>query len=63
MKKIYQKPVMTVTQVMNTEIICMSDPTKGFKPNEAPTTSVTSGNLTKDRGDYVEDNATFGDLW
>ena len=63
MKKIYQKPEMTVTKVMNTEIICMSDPTKGFNPNEAPKTGVTSGNLTKDRGDYVEDEVSFGDLW
>ena len=62
MKKIYQKPEMTVTKVMNTEIICMS-PTQGFKPGEAPKTGVTSGNLTKDRGDYVEDEVSFGDLW
>ena len=60
MKKIYQKPEMTVTKVLNTEIICMSD----FKPNSAPKTNATSGNLSKGRGDYEPaDEQSFGDLW
>ena len=64
MKKIYQKPEMTVTKVLNTEIICLSDPEKGFNSSNAPKTNATSGNLGKDRGDYeVEDDFNFGDLW
>ena len=64
MKKIYQKPEVIVTKVLNTEIICLSDPETGFKQSGAPTTTATKGNLTKDRGDYeMEDNTTFGDLW
>ena len=64
MKKIYQKPEVIVTKVLNTEIICLSDPTKGFNQKSAPTTGATSGNLTKDRGDYeMEDEVSFGDLW
>ena len=47
MKKIYQAPNTDIVFVATQPMMAMSDPEKGYNPDEAPETEETSGNLSR----------------
>jgi hypothetical protein len=62
MKKTYITPALHVEHI-NVELPIALSERMGKSSDPAKTITNSGDILTKDRGEYVEDNSTFGDLW